>query len=180
MRETVGRHPIDDVLTDNKAQIQAETKQHLQAVLDFYKVGVQITGVELQQVNPPAEVIDAFRDVQAARADAEKFINEAQGYANQIIPQARGQAAQIVQQAEGYKTSTIAAAEGQASRFKAQVQAYQAAPAVTRDRLYLETMADVLQNANKVVLTGKGGSGVLPFLPLDRMAPKNSVSAGGL
>lgn len=171
MRETVGRHPIDDALTDNKAKIQAEARKHLQAVLDYYQAGVQITGVELQQVNPPAEVLDAFRDVQAARADAEKAINEAQGYANQVIPQARGQSAQILQQAEGYKTSTIAAAEGQASRFRAQVQAYQANPGVTRDRLYYEAMTDVLQNANKVVVSGKGGN-LLPFLPLDRMAPK--------
>ena len=178
MRETIGRHPIDDALTDAKIRIQQEARQHLQAVLDYYRIGVQVTGVELQRVNPPNEVIDAFRDVQAARADAEKVINEAQGYSNQILPEARGQAAQVLQAAEGYKTATIATAEGDASRFNAQVGAYRANPAVVRDRLYLETMQGVLSGANKVVVTGKGGN-LLPFLPLDRMAPKPETSSQG-
>lgn len=178
MRETIGRHPIDDALADAKVRIQQEARQHLQAVLDYYRIGVQVTGVELQRVNPPSEVIDAFRDVQAARADAEKLINEAQGYANQILPEARGQAAQVLQNAEGYKTATIAAAEGDAARFNAQVGAYKANPGVVRDRLYLETMQGVLSGANKVVVTGKGGN-LLPFLPLDRMAPSAANKPDG-
>lgn len=170
MRETIGRHPIDDALADNKIAIQEETKAHLQAVLDYYTAGVQITGVDMQQVNPPAEVIDAFRDVQAARADAEKAINESKGYANRILPLARGQAAQVVQDAEGYKSATVARAQGEASRFNAQVQAYRTAPAVTEQRLYMDTMTDVLKDAPKVIVTGKGGN-LLPFLPLNQLTP---------
>lgn len=170
MRETIGRHPIDDALADNKLAIQQESKQHLQAVLDYYRAGVQITGVDLQQVNPPREVIDSFRDVQAARADAEKAINEARGYSNRILPLARGQAAQVVQDAEGYKAATVARAQGEASRFSAQVQAYRTAPAVTEQRLYMDAMTEVLKDSPKVVVTGKGGN-LLPFLPLNQLAP---------
>lgn len=169
MREVIGQHPVDDALTGNKKEIQDIARTKLQKALDGYKAGVLVTAVELQQVNPPNEVIEAFRDVQAARADAEKVINESKGYANQILPLARGQAAQITQQAEAYTSSTVAAAVGAAARFNAQVQAYQSAPQVTRDRLYMETMEQVMRDTQKVVLTGKGGNGVLPFLPLDRM-----------
>ncbi|MFZ2587617.1 MAG: FtsH protease activity modulator HflK, partial [Alphaproteobacteria bacterium] len=168
MREVVGRHPIDDALAENKLEIQQQAKKHLQAVLDYYKAGVLVTGVDLQQVNPPAEVVESFRDVQAARADAEKVINEAKGYANRIVPQARGQAAQLTQDAEGYKAATVARAQGEASRFTAQVQAYRTAPEVTRARLYLDTMEDVLKGSPKVIMTGSGGN-TLPFLPLDRL-----------
>lgn len=169
MRETIGRHPIDDALADNKLAIQQETKKHLQAVLDYYKAGVMITGVDLQQVNPPAEVVEAFRDVQAARADAEKVINESKGYANRILPLARGEAAQLLEDAAGYKAATVARAQGEASRFRAQAGAYQQAPDVTRQRLYMDAMEEVLANKPKVVVTGKGGGNLLPFVPLDRM-----------
>jgi membrane protease subunit HflK len=170
MRETIGRHPIDDALADNKIAIQQETRDHLQAVLDYYRAGVQITGVDMQQVNPPVEVIDAFRDVQAARADAEKATNEAKGYANRILPLARGQAAQLLQDAEGYKSASVARAQGEASRFNAQVQAYRTAPDVTKQRLYMDTMTEVMKDSPKVIVTGKGGN-LLPFLPLNQLAP---------
>lgn len=179
MREVVGRHPIDDALADNKIEIQDQSRKHLQAVLDYYKAGVTVTGVDLQQVNPPTEVVEAFRDVQAARADAEKVINESKGYANQIIPQARGQAAQLTQDAEGYKAATVARAQGEASRFTAQVQAYKTAPDVTRQRLYMDAMEEVLADKPKVVVTGKGGGNLLPLLPLDRlMKPSTSQENG--
>lgn len=177
MRETIGRHPIDDALADNKIAIQQESRQHLQAVLDYYRAGVQITGVDLQQVNPPREVIDSFRDVQAARADAEKAINESRGYANRILPLARGQAAQVVQDAEGYKSATVARAQGEASRFTAQVQAYRTAPDVTRQRLYMDTMTEVLKDSPKVVVTGRNGGNLLPFLPLNQLAPAAGPTA---
>lgn len=176
MRETIGLHPVDDALTSNKAEIQYEAKQRLQAVLDDYGMGVTILAVALQQVNPPSEVIDAFRDVQAANADKQRMINEAKGYANQIVPLARGDAAKAIQQAEGYKAAKVAEATGAAERFEAQVGAYQKAPGVTKDRLYLEAMQDVLQDTPKVVVTGKGGN-VLPFLPLDRLL--NAKPAAG-
>jgi membrane protease subunit HflK len=169
MRETIGLHPIDDALTSDKAQIQYEAKQRMQAVLDYYGMGVHIVAVALQQVNPPSEVIDSFRDVQAANADKQRMINEAKGYANQIVPIARGDAAKVIQQAEGYKAAKVADATGAAERFEAQVGAYQKAPGVTKDRLYLETMQDVMQDTPKVVVTGKNGGNVLPFLPLDKL-----------
>lgn len=169
MREIVGRHPIDDVLTDNKFQVQQEAKALLQDMLDSYRAGVQINGVELQQVNPPEAVVDAFRDVQAARADAEKMQNQARGYANDILPRARGQAAQIMQGAQAYRASKIAESEGQANRFKLQLTEFSKAEEVTSKRMYLETMEDVLKDARKVVITGEAGKGVLPYLPLESL-----------
>lgn len=169
MRDVLGKHPIDDALTNNKAEIQQQVKARMQRVLDSYGMGVNILEVALQQVNPPKEVIDAFRDVQAAAADKQRLINEAKGYANKILPLARGQAAKITQDAEAYKAAKIAEATGDAERFNEQVAAYEKAPAVTRERMYMDTMQDVMQNVHKVVLTGKGGQNVLPFLPLDKV-----------
>ncbi len=178
MRETIGRHTIDDALTNKKLDIANQAKNELQRVLNRYGAGVSIIGLQLQQVNPPREVIEAFRDVQAANADAEKLKNEAMGYANQIVPIARGEAARLLQEAEGYQTATVAAAEGDASRFNAQVGAYQANPQVTRQRLYLESMEQVLSGVPKVVTTGRGTQSILPYLPLDKL-PGNAANGGG-
>lgn len=178
MRETIGRHTIDDALTDKKIAIATQAQNELQRVLNRYGAGVRVVGLQLQQVNPPAEVIEAFRDVQAANADAEKLKNEAMGYANQIVPIARGEAARLLQEAEGYQTATVAAAEGDAARFNAQVGAYQANPQVTRQRLYLETMEQVLPGIPKVVVTGRGTQSVLPYLPLDKL-PRVPGNEGG-
>lgn len=169
MREVIGRHPVDDVLTSNKAAIQHEARVQMQKVLNSYKLGIVVVNVSLQRVNPPMEVIEAFRDVQAANADKQRLINEARGYANQIVPLARGEAAKLLEQAAGYKSAKVAEATGAAERFNAQVGAYQQAPQVTRDRLYLETMESVMKDTPKVVTTSRGANGVLPFLPLDRM-----------
>ena len=169
MREVVGRHPIDDALVENKQLIQDEAKALMQEILNHYQAGVQVNGVELQQVNPPAEVIDAFRDVQAARADNEKMQNEAKGYANDILPRARGEAAQILQDAEAYKAAKVAESEGAAQRFKSQLVEYQKAKDVTAKRLYLETMEDILQDAQKVIISGEAGQGVVPYLPLNEL-----------
>ncbi len=184
MRETIGRHPVDDALTSNKAAIQQEAKEQMQRVLDAYGMGIVIVNVALQRVNPPTEVVEAFRDVQAANADKERLINEARGYANQIVPLARGEAAKMIEQAEGYKAAKVAEATGAAERFNAQVGAYQAAPGVTRDRLYFETMQAVLKDVPKVVTTSRNANGVLPFLPLDRMVkpaagPEVPATEGG-
>jgi membrane protease subunit HflK len=173
MREVIGRHPIDDALTDNKTLVQQEAKQLLQNVLDNYQAGVQVTAVELQQVNPPEAVVDAFRDVQAARADAEKAVNQAKGYANDIVPRARGQVAQVMQDAEGYKAAKVAEAQGAAQRFLSQLAEYKKAPEVTRKRLYLETMQDVLSGADKIVLPKGVGEQVLPYLPLNQLRREN-------
>ena len=187
MREVIGRHPVDDVLTsskvamssetqvgspealNSKATVQFEARKRMQEVLDSYKLGIVIVNVSLQRVNPPMEVIEAFRDVQAANADKQRLINEANGYAYQILPLARGEAAKLLEQAQGYKEAKVAEATGAAERFNAQVGAYQQAPQVTRDRLYLETMENIMKDTPKVVTTSRNANGVLPFLPLDKM-----------
>ena len=171
MREVIGRHPIDDALTDNKVVLQGEARELLQTVLDSYKSGILVTGVELQQVNPPADVIESFRDVQAARADAEKVINESTGYANQIVPQARGAAEQMLAEARAYKDATLTRAEGEAGRFEAQLRGYRVAPEVTRERIYFDMAREILQGVPKVVISGDS-TGVLPYLPLEKLMPK--------
>lgn len=169
MREVIGLHPIDDALTGNKNQIQQEARALMQEILNSYNIGVEVVSVQLQQVNPPQQVISAFRDVQAARADAEKAQNQATGYANDILPRARGEAAQILQEAQGYRAAKIAEAEGAAARFKSQLAEYSKAKSVTSQRLYIETMEDVLKDAQKVIISGEAASGVVPYLPLNEL-----------
>ena len=173
MREVIGRRPVDDALTGSKENIQDEAKVLIQSILDGYRSGIQVNGVELQEVNPPKEVIDAFRDVQAARADAEKARNEAEGYSNDILPRARGEAAQVLQDAEAYKASKIADATGRADRFLSQLKEYRKAKNVTKERMYLETMENVLEGSRKVIISGEAGQGVLPYLPI------NEINKGG-
>jgi len=130
----------------------------------------QITQVQLLKVDPPGEVIASFRDVQAARADQERLQNEAQTYANRVIPEARGQAAQIVEQANAYRDQTIAEAQGQADRFLQVYAAYREAPEVIRERIYLETMAGILAGTNKIIMPANGAN-ILPYLPLQGLTP---------
>jgi membrane protease subunit HflK len=164
MREVVGRNMIDTVLTENREMIQSDVRMLAQQVLDSYGAGVTITRVQMQKADPPAQVIDAYRDVQAARTDQDRMRNEAEAYANSVVPQARGAAARIVQQAEAYKEQTVAEAEGEASRFTAILTEYRNAPEVTRRRIYLETMQQVFANMNKVILDTENG--VVPYFPL--------------
>jgi membrane protease subunit HflK len=144
----------------------------MQKTLDSYGSGVLIQQVQMQKVDPPQQVIDAFRDVQAARADFERLQNEAQTYANRIVPDARGRSAQILQAAEGYKEQAVAEAKGQSARFLKVYDEYKKAPDVTRQRIYLETLERVLGNADKVVLDQGSGSspGVVPYLPLNELS----------
>jgi membrane protease subunit HflK len=146
----------------------------MQKVLDDYGAGIQITQVQLQKVDPPAQVIDAFRDVQAARADLERAQNEAQTYANRVIPEARGRAAQITQAAEAYREQTVAEAKGQAGRFSKIYEEYRKAPEITRERLYLETMERVLGGSDKIILdsTGAASGGVVPYISLDELTKR--------
>ncbi|NBX86015.1 MAG: FtsH protease activity modulator HflK [Proteobacteria bacterium] len=180
VREVIGQYKLNDALTSGREQIAPLVQQHLQQILDFYKAGVQITAINLQQVNPPSAVVDAFRDVQAAEADQQRSINEANAYRNQILPLAQGQVARIAQEAEAYQTAVVADATGAAARFNAQVGAYQSAPVVTTQRLYLETMEQVMSQTPKVVLGGRGAQGVLPYLPLDKLpgGPRPVVEGG--
>jgi len=167
MREVIGRNNIQPILTGARQTIEAEVHDLMQKTLDHYGAGVQVSQVQLQKVDPPAQVIDSFRDVQAARADAERAQNEAQTYANRRIPEARGQVAQVIQAAEAYREQTVAEATGQTARFVKVYDEYKKAPDVTRQRLYLETMERVLGGTEKFILDSGQGSNVVPYLPLN-------------
>ncbi|CTQ68057.1 FtsH protease activity modulator HflK [Roseibium alexandrii] len=168
MREVVGESNIDAILTQNRVTIQNDVATLMQSTLDSYLAGIEITEVQMQKVDPPQQVIDSFRDVQAARADQERIQNEAQAYANRKIPEARGEAARVLEAANAYKEQTIAEATGQSQRFTKIYQEYKLAPDVTRERLYLETLEKVLGENNKIIIDSQSsGSGVLPFLPLN-------------
>jgi membrane protease subunit HflK len=179
MREVIGRSQIQPILTGARNVTEQGVQELIQRTLDSYGAGIQISQVQMQKVDPPAQVIDAFRDVQAARANLEQLQNEAQTYANQVVPQARGRAAQIMQAAEGYKEQAVAEAKGQSSRFLKVYEEYKKAPDVTRERIYLETMERVLGGADKLVYDGgPSGQGVVPYLPLGELTTKRPPAAG--
>ena len=169
MREVIARKKIQTILTQGRAEIEIEVQKIMQQILDSYNSGVDITQVQAQKSDPPAQVIDSFRDVQAAKADKERAQNEAEAYANDIIPRARGEAAKIVQEAEGYKKDVVAQAEGEASRFIAIYNEYAKAKTVTQERMYLETMEKVLSGVNKIIIDRQSGSGVVPYLSLPEL-----------
>jgi membrane protease subunit HflK len=180
MREIVGRSDIQPILTQARQITETDVQKLMQQTLDYYGAGIQVTQVQLLKVDPPAEVIDAFRDVQAARADQERIQNEAQTYANRVIPEARGQASQITEAANAYRDRTIAEARGQADRFSKVLAEYEKAPDVTRRRIYLETMEGIFSDMDKVIVDeGASKSGVVPYLPLNelnRSQPQSSTS----
>ena len=169
MREVIAKNGIQSILTEGRAQIEIDTQNIMQEILDSYDSGISITQVQTQKADPPKEVIDAFRDVQAAKADKERAQNEAEAYANDVIPRARGEAAQILQQAEAYKQEVVALAEGEASRFLAIYNEYRKARTVTQERMYLETMEKVMADINKIIIDKKSGGGVVPYLPLPEL-----------
>lgn len=181
MREVVGRTNIQPILTGARQNIETAVHDLMQKTLDSYRSGVLITQVQLQKVDPPSQVIDAFRDVQAARADAERLQNEAQAYANRVVPEARGEAARITQGAQGYKERAIIEARGQASRFLSVLTEYQKAPDVTRERLYLETMERVFDGMDKVIIdqSAAGSQGVVPYLPLGALDARRAPATAG-
>jgi len=180
MREVIGRSQIQPILTGARQTIEGGVQDLMQRTLDHYGAGVQITQVQLQKVDPPAQVIDAFRDVQAARIDAERAQNEAQTYANRIVPEARGRVAQITQAAEAYREQTVAEATGQAARFLKIYDQYKTAPEVTRQRMYLETMERLFGGTDKVIVdTKSGGTGVVPYLPLNELMRPQAPQTGG-
>ncbi|MDC0078607.1 FtsH protease activity modulator HflK [Candidatus Pelagibacter sp.] len=172
MREVIAKSEIQPVLTEGRAKIEVETQEIIQSILDEYNSGIQITQVQTQKADPPDQVIDAFRDVQAARADMERSKNEAEAYANDVIPRARGEAAKIMQAAEAYKQKVVAASEGEASRFLSIFNEYDKAKEVTQERMYLETMEKVLADIDKVIIEKGAGSGVVPYLPLPELGKK--------
>jgi membrane protease subunit HflK len=169
MSETIGQTPIQTAMTEGRAAIEASTKDLMQKMLDQYQSGVVVTGVQLLSVDPPAPVVDAFDDVQRARADMERTKNEADTYHNDIVPRARGDAQKLLQDAEAYKEAVISKAKGEAARFTSVYDAYAQARDVTAKRIYIETMEEIMQNSKKVLVGDSKGGGVLPYLSLDRL-----------
>ena len=170
MREIIARTPIASALSDGKSKIEQETKILLQEILDAYGAGIRVVLVQLRRVDPPAQVIDAFRDVQTAKADKEKEINQAQSYSNDIIPRARGESAQAKEQAEAYEKEVVANAQGEAGRFNAVYNQYSKAKQVTKKRIYLETMEKIYRDMDKVFIDKSASkSGVVPYFPLNEI-----------
>lgn len=167
-RGVVGSSTMDFVLTEGRSEIVAQIKKEIQDVMDIYKSGIQVTSVNLQDVQPPEQVQNAFEDAIKSREDQQRLINEAEAYSNDVVPKARGAAARKRQEAEGYKEQVIAQAEGEASRFSKLLAEYKKAPDVTRKRLYIESMESVLAESNTVMVDVKGGNNLL-YLPLDKM-----------
>jgi len=168
VRGVVGRNTIDDVLSEKRGIVEIETQDALQDTLDLYESGLAVLGVELQDVQPPESVRAAFDDVLGAKQDRDRAVNEAQGYANEVLPKSRARAVELVESARGYKGARVAEATGQASRFRAIAGEYQKAPEVVRTRLFLETMEDVLPAVRTVII--EPGTAVMPYLPLDERA----------
>lgn len=176
-REVVGKSQLDFIITEGQLEVSEKSQKLLQEILDRYKSGVQIVKVQMQKVTPPEEVKAAFDDATKAREDGARIIKEAEAYSNDIIPRARGAASRLVQEAQGYKASVMARAEGDARRFTSIVSEYARYPGVTRDRMYIETMEQVLSSTTKILIDQKGGSNVL-YLPLDRMLQQASGTTG--
>ena len=168
MREVIGKSKIDMALTEGKSQIQQEARDLMQKILDSYKSGLYVRAVQLQRVQAPTEVIDAFKDVASAREDKSRYINEAEAYSNDILPKARGQAAVVINEAEAYRESKIRQATGESQRFLSVLKEYNKAKDVTRTRLYLETMEKILSNPDmeKIILSDEALKKSIPYLPL--------------
>lgn len=179
IREVIGRNPIQAALSDRRQQIAVAAQEELQSLLDAYGAGILVIQVQLQRVDPPAAVIDAFNDVQRARADQVRARNEAEAYRNDVLPRARGEADHIVQDAEAYRTQAIDQAKGEVSAFLSAYAAYQQAPEVFSWRLYMDSMDALLRRASRVVVdtTGKEMAPVVPYLPLGASPPPQSSAA---
>ena len=172
LREVIGSTDLEAVLTEGRELIPTVTRTDLQNVLDSYDVGIEVTAVNFEKGQPPPEVQAAFSDVIKAREDRERFINDAQGYRNEVVPRARGDAQRVIEEAQGYRTRVEQAAIGESERFLSLLEEYSKAPAVTSDRLYLEAMEQVLGNTSKVLMDGGGegsGNNSLMYLPLDKL-----------
>jgi len=176
IREVVGKNRMDFVLYEGREQVAASVQKLLQAILDRYQTGIEVSKVTMQNAQPPEQVQAAFDDAVKASQDRERLKNEGQAYANDVIPRARGMASRLIQEAEGYRQRVISSAEGDASRFHQVLVEYQKAPAVTRDRMYLDSMQQIFSNVTKVLVDQKGGNNLL-MLPLDKLL---QMSGGGV
>jgi len=187
MRDIIARSELSPILNRDRGVIASDLRTAVQATLDSYNAGITVIRVNLQVAQPPREVIDAFREVQAAQQERDRLEKEADAYANQVTAGARGEAARLMEAAEGYRAEAVNGAQGEAARFLSVFTEYVKAPEITRRRLYLETMERVLGGMNKVILDGvsgdeAGGQGVVPFLPLNelgRMTPAQGASTAG-
>ena len=175
MREIIGRTAIQTALTEGRQDIQVQARQQLQDLLDEYGAGVRVRDVQLLAVDPPADVIDAFNEVQRARQDRDRLKNEAEAFSNDIVPRARGEAAKLVSEAEAYQAEVVNRASGDASRFDQIFQAYLKDKAVTKERIYIETVEEIFSNVDKIIIDSEAGSGVVPYLPLKEL----NKSTGG-
>lgn len=176
LRDVVGKNKMDFVLTEGRAQLVAKVRENAQQALDAYKTGVQITSVNLQDAQPPEQVQAAFADVVKAREDRQRLISEAEAYANDILPKARGQAARLTEEANAYREQVVSKAEGEASRFTSILTQYQKAPEVTRQRMYLDTVEQVLGSSSKIMVSAKS-SGQMMYLPLDKWMQEDKSAA---
>jgi membrane protease subunit HflK len=176
MRETIGRMGIDQVLYEEKEQVARESLKSMQGIADRYKAGIGIVDVTIQQAQPPEQVQAAFEDANKAAQDRERLINEGRAYANDVIPKARGTASRLTAEAEGYRQRVIATAEGDTSRFKQVLVEYAKAPAVTRERLYLDTMQQIFANTSKVLVDSRSNNNLL-YLPLDQLTRQAAAEA---
>jgi len=167
LRTVIGKHKIDEALTSGKFLIQEETKDLLQSILDKYGSGILVVAVQLQDVSPPKQVRAAFKDVASAKEDKNRMINQAEGYRNDIIPKARGEAQAMISEAEGFREARVSRAEGEVARFNSMLVEYKKAKMVTRTRLYLETMEEILPNINKYIIPGGDGGNLLNLLNLN-------------
>ncbi|WP_417491252.1 FtsH protease activity modulator HflK [Maricaulis sp.] len=177
MREVIGTSDLQYIITEGRGEVSRRTKTLLQASLDEYTAGIEILEVNLRTAQPPASVIDAFRDVDVAEQDAERLRLQATSYSNRVIPEARGEAARLTQAAQGYRDSVVAEAQGEADRFVSIYQEYAQAPEVTRHRMYLETLEGVLRDSDLTILDGQ--SGAVPYLPLDQLGQNRIRSQEG-
>jgi len=174
VREVVGQRDLQFLLTEGRQEVEQVVRNGLQEVLDGYESGVLIQSVQLQSVDPPSQVIDAFDEVQRARQDKERLVNEANTYLNRIVPNARGEAAKLIESARAYKEQVVKQAEGVAQNFIDVYNSYKDAKEVTRRRIYLETLREVLEGKNKIILDDAGGQGVVPYLPLNELKKGNN------
>jgi membrane protease subunit HflK len=176
MREVVGHSALTPILTNGRGEVQNQTLALMQRILDDYHAGVTIDAVQIQNANPPDEVVPAYQDIARAGQDAQSYINEANTYRNRVVNEAKGTASKITQAAEGYRQQTILEAQGQAARFNQVYAQYRLAPAVTRERLYIQTMQTVLSKSKKVIVDAKGATAPI-ILPPDAFRPKSSDNA---
>jgi membrane protease subunit HflK len=177
MREVIGKSKMDSILYESRAQINIAAQKLMQQMLDRYKTGIQISTVTIQAAQPPEQVQGAFSDAQNASQDRERQKNDGQSYANDIVPKAKGTASRLLQEAEGYRQRVIATSEGDATRFKQLLTEYSKAPAVTRERIYIDTMQQIYTSTSKVMLDYKGGGNLL-YLPLDKLMQQGVAAMG--